>query len=329
MPTFTYTQGFIGRPSNIFHYMDALFTEVTNASGSGTQTTFTLGNFTVTATGSNLTTGDLDGRTVLTGGTLDSVEIFLRTGYSLTLSDLGLDVGTLFNLASSTDPQALERAMMQLDWTVTGNSTAEIVQRGDLTSDNTRVHFAGDDVFDLEFGNDRVWSGAGNDTLFGRRGDDQLNGGADNDVVRGGLGHDNLLGAKGRDTLFGGKGEDVIYGGGQRDRLHGKGGDDTLFGGVGNDTLRGGNDEDVLQGDAGDDDHYGGDGADTFIFGLGSGADTIHDWEDGIDHIVIENVPSYSISEHSSGDAVILWNGGSVRLIGVDMSTLGADDITA
>ena len=54
--------------------------------------------------------------------------------------------------------------------------------------------------------------------------------------------------------------------------LHGGGGDDVLSGLLGNDLLDGGEGNDILN---------GGWGNDTFVFGKGSGRDTISDWQDG------------------------------------------------
>lgn len=62
------------------------------------------------------------------------------------------------------------------------------------------------------------------------------------------------------------EGDDIIYGRGTNDTLRGAGGNDTLYG-------KGG--DDVLRGDAGNDVLDGGSGNDTYVFGRGSGQDTI------------------------------------------------------
>ena len=115
--------------------------------------------------------------------------------------------------------------------------------------------------------NDNIYGYETNDTLSGLAGDDYINGGAGNDTLNGDDGVDNLYGADGNDTLNGGTGNDTL-GGGR--------GDDVLRGGTGNDILSGDDGNDMLDGGAGDDILYGNAGNDTYLFGRGSGNDTIH-----------------------------------------------------
>lgn len=83
----------------------------------------------------------------------------------------------------------------------------------------------------------------------------------------------NLLG--GDDTVFAGGGMDVLSGGDGADRLFGEDGNDTLLGGAGDDNLDGGNGDDLLDGGSGVDTLNGGAGVDTYVFGIGSGYDTV------------------------------------------------------
>ena len=96
------------------------------------------------------------------------------------------------------------------------------------------------------------------------------------------------------------EGADSITGFGSDDALRGQGGDDTLSGASGNDRLEGGGGNDALYGDGGDDTLVGGAGDDrleggldndTYVFGRGSGRDTIHDndwWRPATDRILFE-----------------------------------------
>jgi Ca2+-binding RTX toxin-like protein len=78
---------------------------------------------------------------------------------------------------------------------------------------------------------DRLYGGAGNDTVSGGDGDDYLEGNADNDTLKGGKGKDELEGGQGDDTLIGGSGDDKLYGG--------KGSDSYRFeAGEGTDTIK-------------------------------------------------------------------------------------------
>ncbi|MBV8270743.1 MAG: hypothetical protein JO067_00565 [Cupriavidus sp.] len=115
-------------------------------------------------------------------------------------------------------------------------------------------------------GNDRLYGYGGNDLLDGGDGDDGLEGGNGDDTLLGGAGNDYLAGESGNDTLDGGTGNDRLYGGYGNDTLKGGEGHDDLYGGDGNDVLNGGVGNDYLNGGAGND---------TYLFGRGSGWDTI------------------------------------------------------
>ncbi|MDQ2094845.1 calcium-binding protein [Rhodalgimonas zhirmunskyi] len=126
-----------------------------------------------------------------------------------------------------------------------------------------------------------------NDLMYGEEGDDRLYGRKGNDSLYGGDGNDTLVGELDNDTLFGGTGDDRLFGSTQRDRLHGDDGNDLLsgnkqgdwlFGGAGDDTLHGGRDDDRLTGGA---------DADVFLFDFGH--DTINDFEDDIDRLLLED----------------------------------------
>ncbi|PZD73391.1 Leukotoxin [Acaryochloris thomasi RCC1774] len=176
---------------------------------------------------------------------------------------------------------------------------------------------SGDDSLAGKAGNDQIFGGQGNDFLNGNRGDDFLNGGSGDDLLRAGKGRDALFGNQGNDILRGNEGDDILNGGSGNDSLNGgsgsdllsggsgddflKGfkGDDQLFGGVGNDTLRGGNGIDLLQGSQGNDrldggfggdSLFGGAGADQFVLRIGNGNDTVFDYRDGIDSLVLDGL---------------------------------------
>ena len=152
---------------------------------------------------------------------------------------------------------------------------------------------------------DGIYGTDGSDKLKGTEGCDWIAGYGGNDVIHGAEGFDLLMGDGGRDRIFGGKGGDLVQGGRGRDRLFGnRGGDflnggdgddyiegnegnDGIYGDEGNDYLIGGKGDDSLTGGEGDDRLKGGPGADAFHFASGHGEDTILDFEDGVDEIVI------------------------------------------
>lgn len=128
--------------------------------------------------------------------------------------------------------------------------------------------------------------------------DRSINLSADSQILIGGESQDQLLGGEGTDILVGGGGDDVLDAGpGRAGMFHngmlaanfyelGAGGGSFLFGGGGNDLLWGGAGNDLLAGGDGDDQLWGGGGFDTFVFTKGN--DVIHDFERGVDSILID-----------------------------------------
>jgi VCBS repeat-containing protein len=115
----------------------------------------------------------------------------------------------------------------------------------------------------------------GDDTLTAYEPGSTLFGGDGNDTLYGAGGADVLIGGNGKDALSAGNGDDTLDGGAQNDNLYAGGGNDVLMGGAGNDNLYGDAGDDLLDGGAGNDSMSGGPGADTYLFGRGSGQDTV------------------------------------------------------
>jgi len=82
---------------------------------------------------------------------------------------------------------------------------------------------------------------------------------------------------EGADAYVGSPGADLLQALGGDDTVHGGEGDDTLDGGSGRDSLVGGLGDDVIDGGAGDDLLRGTQGNDVYLFGNGSGHDTLTD----------------------------------------------------
>ncbi len=106
--------------------------------------------------------------------------------------------------------------------------------------------------------------------LVGTSNGETITGYATSDVINAGGGNDWVYGQDGNDVLRGGDGNDYLYG---------RNDNDTLFGEDGNDSLYGDNGNDILDGGAGNDYMSGGYGDDIYHFGLGSGQDTIYDYD--------------------------------------------------
>jgi serralysin len=118
-----------------------------------------------------------------------------------------------------------------------------------------------------------------------------------------------IQGLDGNDTLNGADGSDLLEGGLGADKLNGGNGDDVLIGGVGQDTLTGGA------------------GADVFVLAPGDGANTIADFEDGIDLIDISAYGGYSsIVQMAGGAKIIFADGAYAILTGIQAASLTAAD---
>ena len=142
--------------------------------------------------------------------------------------------------------------------------------------------------------------------LLGTTEGDYLYGYASNDSISGLGGNDTLYGVAGNDTLDGGAGADVLYSDAGDDSLLGGSGNDTLYGSAGNDTLDGGAGNDYLSGDAGND---------VYVFGKGSGQDTIYTYDataGKVDTLKLTALNATDITVKLDGnDLLVLVNGTS------------------
>ena len=113
---------------------------------------------------------------------------------------------------------------------------------------------------------------------------------------------DTIIGNSAKNTILGGSGDDVLVGGAGLDRLEG---------GAQNDTLTGGAKSDAL---------LGGPGADIFIFKAREGADVIHDFEPGIDHIQAPANANVTFKLLADGNvAADLHNGTTIEFVGQEV----------
>ncbi|MDC0835816.1 lamin tail domain-containing protein [Geitlerinema sp. CS-897] len=155
------------------------------------------------------------------------------------------------------------------------------------SGNDTLVGWETGDDLDGGDGEDWLFGNRGNDDLEGNRGSDRIFAGKDGDRVSGGDGDDAIAGELGDDCLLGEVGNDVLLGNAGSDRIWGGDDSDSLFGGKDNDELFGDGGDDFLSGDWGDDTLTGGGGSDRFI--LGFGKETIADFTDGVDRLVLGN----------------------------------------
>lgn len=128
-------------------------------------------------------------------------------------------------------------------------------------------------------------------------------------------GKDKVMGSGANETAFLGEGNDYAALLGGNDALYGEGGNDTLLGGYGSDTLFGGTGSDKLTGGAGSDQLTGSWGADQFIFDTHSGTDTITDFQNGSDRIVLNDATFADVSVQMQGMNTVITVGGGTTII--------------
>lgn len=156
---------------------------------------------------------------------------------------------------------------------------------------------------------DTIWAGDGDDRVWGENGCDTVGLGNGDDAF-----YDNSqAGQHGQDTVYGAAGNDEIFGGGGDDSFYGDAGSDTIIGGVGNDTLTGGG------------------GADVFKFDTSQqlGDDVITDFVRGTDLLEMSGVTYSDLTFVGTGSGVrVEWDGGTVKLDGVNINDIDQSDFT-
>ncbi len=127
---------------------------------------------------------------------------------------------------------------------------------------------------------------------------------------------------EGADVYSGGPGNDVIDGRGGNDTLNGLAGDDVLIGGAGADTLNGGAGADTLdgRGDSASDAMQGGADGDTYLFGRGSGAESITEGGDAVSTDVLRlnaGIATSDVKAIRSGNDFVLQIVGTTEQVKV------------
>ncbi|MFB2878763.1 multicopper oxidase domain-containing protein [Floridanema aerugineum] len=233
---------------------------------------------------------------------------------------------------------------------INGNADNDTIFGGD-DNDTLRGGKGNDVIYgnqgqDLIFGdldNDTIYGGKGNDVIYGNQGQDVLNGNLgndtifgskDNDLISGNQGKDVLFGDTGNDTVYGGQDDDLIYGNLGQDSLFGDAGNDTVYGGQENDTLNGGTGDDWLRGDLGNDVLQGGEGSDRFILAANKGSDTIVDFQNGTDSIILTGGLTFAqltIAESSGSTLIRITSTNELlaTLSGIPLSQIGVEDFIA
>jgi len=303
----------------------------------------------VTWTGTGFSYLNFGGTFVPVSGTIGTININVNSvpGQNIDLTGLNLDVTDLIAATqdySAGNLSAVNDLFLTQDWVINDNSSDFFLPVGLADDDGNVINFEGNDVFNLNGGNDLAWAGDGNDTVNGGAGRDVVNGGQGddsllggggkdalhgdegNDIIKGGGGNDTASGGADNDRLFGGNGNDTLSGGDGRDRVFGGRGDDVVGGGQGNDILKGNDGLDTLYGGIGNDVLFGGAQADTFLFDAGDGVDRIKDFDPTLDILRFEGLTEVTLRAGSGKGAVVAYDGGRILLAGVDIADVDPSD---
>ena len=205
----------------------------------------------------------------LEGGAGDDTYIWGRGYGNDTINNIALRGTTVIDGGFDKLQIATGMVANDLAWSKDGNNLVATIKETGETLTFADWYANSLNMMDIvNFGNGTTLTPAEIEELTKlAQGDVVIKGSAGDDLIEGGNGNDQLYGAAGHDNLHGGIGNDTLYG---------EEGNDNLLGGSGNDTLYGGLGNDILDGEAGNDYLEGGEGDDTYIWGRGSGNDTIN-----------------------------------------------------
>jgi Ca2+-binding RTX toxin-like protein len=143
----------------------------------------------------------------------------------------------------------------------------------------------------------------------------------DDVVIAFGTRIENAEGSGFGDSITGNALTNLLRGNGGNDEIDGKGGRDTLDGGAGRDRLIGGKGNDALT---------GGGQRDTFVFEAGGGRDSIQDFQDGTDRILLRGYGFADAaealafaSETAAGVTFAFADGAVLRVLGMTLPEVG------
>ncbi|MBD1826575.1 M10 family metallopeptidase C-terminal domain-containing protein [Microcoleus vaginatus GB1-A2] len=155
--------------------------------------------------------------------------------------------------------------------------------------------------------------------------------GADIENLVGSPGNDQVLGNELANSILGSAGTDTISGGRQSDSLDGGEGGDYIYGDKGMDVLTGGGGADLLRGGRGNDTIITDVGVDGIVLELGGGTDTIVDFADGVDLLVlVDGLRFEQLSIVPSGNDTEIRIGSTGQVLallpGMALSSIGQSD---
>lgn len=335
MPRYVVSDGLTIPLRRLDSMIEMIASSGTITANSSSQVVISIGDGTLTFTGSGLTASGGQ----LTGGSLGGMT-FQNTSdnYTVQLTQLNTSVAAIQNViaAEATNATSVETWIRERPWTIDSNNSVHRVPFAATSVDGESLRFNGNDNVTLGSANDNFWGAAGNDTINGAGGNDVLAGAAGEDFIQGGSGNDLIRGGANDDTIQGNSGDDFIIAGDGNDIVTGDSGADKLLGGNGNDVMNGGTGDDVLAGadgvdqlitTSGNDKMLGGGGIDTFSFFEDTGAArraVVFDLDVNNEAVFVDATSTVSLVDVNNGVNVVMGDD-TLFVRGVSTATFGED----
>lgn len=201
-------------------------------------------------------------------------------------------IDATMNSSSGMDSSFIMDASLAIDTLVNGGAGNERIITG--AGNDTIYGGGGNDYLESSGGTNHIYAGDGKSTLVGGSGTDYLYGGSADNLFRGGSGTEYMMGGSGNDIFVAGSGIDVIYGGSGSNTFRGGSGTATFYGGN-----SGPNSTNNYFGGSGTVTAYGGQGAN--IYSAASGTMDVH------------GGPGQDMVHWQAGDGNLTFDGGSTR----------------
>ena len=215
--------------------------------------------------------------------------------------------------------------------TISSGSGADYVETG--SGDDQINAGEGDNYVKSTRGFNTISSGSGADYVETGSGDDEINAGDGINTINAGSGSNTVTTGAGDDSINSGTRDDQIMSGGGNDTINAGRGQNTIQAGSGDDQITTGSGDDYIDGEGGDDIISTGSGNDQVVFQNNYGNDTITDFDDGNDNIVIyaDNISTFSdVSSRltqSGADALLtLDDGSTLTFSNTDMNDLSSSN---
>ncbi len=168
MPSITVSSGITNVIGLFSGALDETFEDGTVTGFSTTSITVAIASGIVTVTGDSFAPDGMGGFT----GNIDSIITTFSNGETISWTNVGLTVTQLLDVYALENNQpfdidAIENLLLPLGWDVSTNDNDDVLTSQTTSTDGVKLHFTGDDRFDLKGGDDNWFASDGKDTIFG------------------------------------------------------------------------------------------------------------------------------------------------------------------